>query len=143
MARGQLDDRQIKFISALAEGDKTIVEICEVYNVPRSTYYDWRKKDYFIQALQELLDEKKNAAIDRLKDKVDDYLGILDNLAMKSKNDMVRYHATNTLLGHAGLIVTNKDEVTFKNKNDSESKNELMELWKQKKEQQQDQEQVH
>jgi transposase len=142
MAKDHLSDVQLKVIEAVVEGDKTIIEICSMFGVGRTTYYDWRKKEYFMNSLNQMLEEKKNVAIDSLKGKVQEYLETLDDLRRKSKNDMVRYHATNTLLGHAGLIVTNKDEVTFKNKNDSESKNELMELWKQKKEQQQE-EQVH
>lgn len=138
MARKELTELQYKVLAEIAKGEKNITEICSEFGVGRTTYYDWRKTDLWKVELANMLEVKKQAEIDGVKNSVDIYLKRLEDLSKKSKNDMVRYQATKELLGHAGMVVSHKEEVTVKQEDD-EQKNVLLNLLNKKKQDREDQ----
>lgn len=129
MREKQLTEKQLQLIELIAEGQMTIKDICDVCNVPRRTYYEWRKLDHFKKALSEMLEEKKQVAYEMLKGRVHDYIDTYEDLRKNSKNPMVRYHANRELISLAGMIVPKVQEVTV-NKDSEEDKNELLDMLK-------------
>jgi hypothetical protein len=115
-----LNAKQLELIAYLTAEAKTLQEALTHCNVPKSTYYDWKRKPEFNEVLKEFQDAKKHAEIDFVKDSVDKYLKRIDRLSDKSANDMVKLQASNKMLEIAGLGVQDegnnkKDESGYKN----------------------------
>jgi transposase-like protein len=128
-----LNERQLKAIELIADGQRTVRQICDEVGIgSRTTFYDWMKKDEFKKKLQETLEQKGEIMKESLKGRVDDYISTLETIRKKSKNDMARYHSANVLLNHAGWIMNTKQEVTVKDKDEEDSKNYLMDMIKNK-----------
>jgi ACT domain-containing protein len=94
----------------------SVVKACEKLGIARSTYYEWTKKESFVQYMDYLADMA-------LKSRIGKYDRILDQLATNSKNEKIVIDAINTLLKRAGKF---KNEVNLNaNIEDSRSITEL------------------
>jgi hypothetical protein len=123
-----LTDKQNAFISEVVAGDKTIVQICEELDVPRSNYYFWKSHSKeFQDAMDEAIELKVREAKKNIKLDVQKYIKRLDELSKSSKNDMAKINAVTKLLDLAQLF-ENKSEITVKSDLNSEEKNHLLDL---------------
>lgn len=133
----RLTDVQIKVIEAVVADDKSITEICELFNVPRPTYYYWvRNNKAFNEAMDEAIDEKVREARKNIRAKINKYIDRLDNLSVTGKNEAAKVNAISKILTMGELDPQFKQEVTVKN-DDSEAKNYMLEMLKKKREQEQ------
>ena len=126
-----LTDKKLKAIELLSAGEMTVTAIAEELNVGRTTIYAWLKDSKFKAKLEEMNKLKDAYLKQELKDKAGKYLKELEKLGMKSKNDMVRVRAIQDLLAHADW--NQQTEITI-NTND-DNKNDLLAMWKEKKNQ--------
>jgi hypothetical protein len=133
MAKDQLNDKQIQLIDELIKGENSIVQACEMYSIPRATYYYWKKHSaIFNKALQEAIEERQRILKQNMKSKADEYIKLLEEKAKNSKNDNASVSALKTLIDITGINDLPDNEG---NKDDSGSKNKLLDMLKGKKKQ--------
>lgn len=131
MAKDQLNEQQFQLIGELIKGEKSIVQCCELYNIPRTTYYYWKKHNAtFNKALQEAVEERQRILKQNIRSKADEYIKMLEEKAKKSKNDNASVSALKTLIDITGI---NEVEDNVGNKEDAGSKNKLLDMLKGKK----------
>ncbi|WP_214480978.1 phBC6A51 family helix-turn-helix protein [Bacillus sp. SM2101] len=131
MARKPLHEKQLKVIEELVTGDKSITQICEECEVGRRTYYDWKRdNELFNQTLQEALDLKHKIAKQNIKSKTEHYIKLLERVAEKGQNENAKVNAIGKIISLGGLEDEDNDNGK---KDESKSKNKLIEMLKAKK----------
>lgn len=129
-----LNEKQIKVIELYVEGELPVTEICELVQVPRSTFYEWKKNNkVFKETLEEAIELKVNEAKQRIRIGVNKYINRLEKLQESGKNEQAIVNAIKSLLTLGELDPSFKQEVTI-NKDESESKNYLLDMLKKEKE---------
>jgi hypothetical protein len=129
-----LNDKQLKAIELLSDGELSVKAIAEHedVSVSRTTLYSWMKLDGFTDKLTEMNELRDKLLRDAVKKRVHQYIDRLEKLSDKSKNEMVKLNATKELLSHAGWN-SNVQDINIKDDRQQDNKNELMEMWKKKK----------
>lgn len=130
-----LTEKQLKLIEYLVDGEMTISDALKKAGVPRTTYYHWRKNpdSEFMRTLNETTEITVNNAKQSIRTNVERYIKQLDRIAMQSPNEQAKVNAIAKLFTLAELDPTFKQEVTI-NKDESESKNYLLDMLKKEKE---------
>lgn len=129
-----LNEKQIKVIELYVEGELPVTEICELVQVPRSTFYEWKKNNkVFKETLEEAIELKVNEAKQRIRIGVNKYINRLEKLQESGKNEQAIVNAIKSLLTLGELDPSFKQDITI-NKDESESKNYLLDMLKKEKE---------
>jgi transposase-like protein len=134
MMQKALNEKQKQVIELIAEGEKNIVDICKDVQVPRSTYYTWRKNDYFNEKLDEAINEKVSISRQNIRTKFKEYIRILEDISKNGKNENARVNALAKLSTLGELDPSLKQELTVKKDGQEDEKNYLMDLMDKKDE---------
>jgi predicted DNA-binding protein YlxM (UPF0122 family) len=127
MAQNILNDKQIKMIEELVKDELNIVQICKMYDIPRSTYYDWKKTKLFDDALNEALNLKTKIMKQNVKSSAEKYVRWLENIAENGTNENARVNAIKELNSIGGL---NEEDSSGNKKDESLIKNFLLDKLK-------------
>jgi len=123
-----LTKKQITLIERIVEGEETVKDILADLDVPKSTYYDWKKVNKeFKEAMDEAIELKVEQAKKNIRMNVNKYISRLDTLSKSQSNQMASINAITKLLDLAQLF-ENKSEITVKSDLNSEEKNHLLDL---------------
>lgn len=131
-----LSEKQLELIELLVSGEHTVKDACESVGVSRMTYYDWRKGHTkvgkeFNKAYDEALELKVKESRRFVKTRVNNLLKSLMDITDNGKNENAKVNAVAKLLHYGDLDPSDKQELTIKG--DDDNKNALLEMWKQKK----------
>jgi predicted DNA-binding protein YlxM (UPF0122 family) len=127
MAQNILNDKQIKMIEELVKDELNIVQICKMYDIPRSTYYDWKKTKLFDDALNEALNLRTKIMKQNVKSSAEKYVRWLENIAENGTNENARVNAIKELNSIGGL---NEEDSSGNKKDESLIKNFLLDKLK-------------
>ena len=119
----------------MSDGELSVKAIAEHpdVSVSRTTLYSWMKLEEFTDKLTEMNEIRNQLLRDAINKRVHQYIDRLEKLSDKSKNEMVKLNATKELMSHAGWN-SNIQDINIKDDRQQENtKNELMEMWKKKK----------
>jgi predicted DNA-binding protein YlxM (UPF0122 family) len=122
----QLNDKQLQMIEELVKGEKSIVQICEMYDIPRSTYYEWKRNNkLFNNALREALELKDKVLKQNVKSSTEKYVRWLEKQAENGKNENAKVSALKELIEISGIKDIEND---MGNRDESASKNKLLDM---------------
>lgn len=125
MSDKELSDKQLKVIELLVKGEMNIVQICDFVQVPRSTFYEWKKQKKFTDKYKEILNASDEMTMQIVKTNAKKYVNRLDQIAMQDTNINAAVKALQELreIGKFGEGEFNND-----NTEDTGSKNKLKDM---------------
>lgn len=131
MAQRPLSEKQLNVIEELVKGDMSITDICSMYGIGRSTYYDWKRYNaLFNSTLHEALELKDKVLKQNVKSSTEKYVRWLEKQAENGKNENAKVSAMKELIEISGI----KDlEEASDNKDETKIKNKLMDMIKGRK----------
>lgn len=132
-----LNSKQQKLIELLITEEYSISEACKVVGINRASYYDWKQgtgktAKEFQKAYDEALNLKVQESRERVRNNVNGLLDSLTNIAKKGGNENARVNAVGKLINYAELDPADKQDITVNENKDKA--NELLHMWKQKQE---------
>ncbi|WP_163581123.1 phBC6A51 family helix-turn-helix protein [Gracilibacillus saliphilus] len=134
-----LTEKQLKLIEKVVEGNSTIKECYESVQVPKTTYYYWMNHNKeFQKAMDQALEDKVKESKHNIRKNVNTYIDALTDIVRSGKNENAKVNAVSKILNYAELDPQFKQELTIKN--NDEDKNTLLKKWKEKQQENKEEE---